>query len=114
VKVFTIAADPESLGGTLWNREESSRLTLDGFDKLKGNNYGKWMWGQESRISALKQYMSYTMTVKLKNQYSVQDYSAPRVNLNFLVEVGRHEAIETLLNSVATAAGLPAVQAFAK
>jgi hypothetical protein len=114
VKVFTIASDPESLGGTLWNREEASRLTLDGFDKLKGNNYGKAMWGQESRISALKQYMTYTVTIKAPNQYTVQNYSAPRVNLNFVVEVGRHENIETLLNSLAQAAGFPLVQAFAK
>jgi hypothetical protein len=114
VKVFTIAADPESLGGCLWNREDASRLTLDGFNRLKGNNYGKTIWGQESRADGLKQYMTYTMVVKLPNQYSVQDYSAPRVNLNFLVEVGRQEAVENLLNSVAQAAGLPLVQAFAK
>ena len=114
VKVFSVASDAESLGGMLWNREEASRLTLDGFDKLKGNNYGKWMWGQESRVSGLKQYMTYTFVIKLANQYTVQDYSAPRVNLNFVVEVGRHENIETLLNSLAQAAGLPLVQAFAK
>lgn len=114
VKVFSIASDAESLGGNLWNREEASRLTLDGFDKLKGNNYGKWMWGQESRISGLKQYMTYTFVIKLQNQYTVQDYSAPRVNLNFVIEVGRHENIETLLNSLAQAAGLPLIQAFAK
>lgn len=114
VKVFSIASDAESLGGTLWNREEASRLTLDGFDKLKGNNYGKYVWGQESRIKGLKQYMTYTFVIKLQNQYTVQDYSAPRVNLNFVTEVGRHENIETLLNSLAQAAGLPLVQAFAK
>lgn len=114
VRVLSIASDPESLGGYLWNREDASRLTLDGFDKLHGNNYGKWMWGQETRVSGLKQYVVYTVVTKLPSQYTVQNHSAALVNNNFIVEVGRNEGIETLLNSLATAAGIPAQQAFAK
>lgn len=114
VKVFSIASDPESLGGYLWNREDAARLTLDGMDKLKGNNYGKWMWGQETRVSGLKQYVTYTIVTKLPNQYTVQNHSAARVNNNFIVEVGRHEAVEQILTALATASGVPAVQAFAK
>lgn len=114
VKVLSIASDPESLGGYLWNREDAARLTLDGFDKLTGNNYGKWMWGQESRLSGLKQYVSYTVVTRLPNQYTAQNHTAVLVNNNFIVEVGRNEGIETLLNALVTAAGVPAQQAFAK
>lgn len=114
VKVLSIAADPESLGGYLWNREDAARLTLDGFDKLKGNNYGKWLWGQETRVSGLKQYIVYTVVTKLPSQYTVQDHSAALVNNNFIVEVGRQEAIESLLNALISATDIPVVQALAK
>ncbi len=114
VKVLSIASDPESLGGYLWNRENAAITTLSGFDKLTGNNYGKWLWGQESRVSGLKQYITYTIVTKLPNQYTVEAHSNARVNNNFIVEVGRHQAVEQLLGNLAQAAGLHLVQAFAK
>ena len=114
VKVFSRASDAEALGGSLWNREGASMLTLGGIGKHYGNNYAKWLWGQESRVGGLKQYITYTLVTRGKNLYSVQDHSDAKINHNIIVEVGRNEAVETLLNSLGTAAGLPAVQAFAK
>lgn len=115
VKVLSIAADPEALGGYLYNREDQARYNSDGgFDRLIKNNYGKWLWGQESRVSGLAQYIQYTLTIRPKQYYKLLPHSAIKTNLNFIVEVGRQEALETLLNSISVASGHPAVQALAK
>jgi len=114
VKVLSIAADPEALGGYLYNREDQARYNLDGVERFVGNNYGKWLWGQESRLRGLAQYIQYTITIRPQFYYKLLPHSSIKTNLNIIVEVGRQTAVETLLAQLASAAGLPVVQAFAK
>lgn len=114
VKVLSIAADPEALGGYLYSREDQARYNLDGVERFEGNNYGKWLWGQESRLRGLAQYVQYTITIRPQFYYKLLPHSSIKTNLNILVEVGRHNAVENLLNQLASAAQVPAVQAFAK
>jgi len=114
VKVLSIAADPEALGGYLYNREDQARYNLTGVERFEGNNYAKWLWGQESRVRGLAQYIQYTITIRPQFYYKLLPHSSIKTNLNIIVEVGRHNAVETILNNLAAAAQLPAVQAFAK
>lgn len=114
VKVLSVAADPEALGGYLYNREDQARYNLDGVERLEGNNYGKWLWGQESKLRGLAQYVQYTITIRPDAYYKLLPHSAIKTNLNILVEVGRHAQVEALVNAIGVAAGRPAIQAFAK
>lgn len=114
VKVLSIAADPEALGGYLYSREDQARYNLDGVERFEGNNYAKWLWGQESRVRGLAQYIQYTITIRPQFYYKLLPHSSIKTNLNIIVEVGRQAGVETLINQLASAAQIPAVQAFAK
>jgi len=112
--VLSIASEPEALGGHLWEREDASRFYFDGLPRFEGNNYGKWLWGQETRLKPLAQYVDYQLTVFPKKYYQYTPHSSEMITYHVIVELGRHQEVETLLNKLATAAGLPAQQAFAK
>jgi hypothetical protein len=114
VKVLNIASDPEALGGHLRDFEDRARMYFDGEARLEGNNYGKWILGQETRLKGLAQYVDYALTVDVKKHYQYLPHASEKITYHVLVELGRHEAIEDVLNKLATAAGLEPVQAFAK
>jgi hypothetical protein len=114
VKVLSIASDPEALGGHLWDYEDRARVYFDGEVRLEGNNYGKWIFGQETRLKGLAQYVDYVLTVDVKKHYQYLPHASERIAYHVYCEVGRHEAVESLLNKLATEAGIPAVQAYAK
>lgn len=114
VKVHTIASDPEALGGYLRVFEDMSREYFDGEQRLAGNNYGKWILGQETRLKATAQYVDYALTVDVKKSFQSLATASEKITYHFWVEVGRQTAVENLLNKLATASGLPAAQAYAK
>jgi len=114
VKVLSIASDPEALGGYLRDYEDRARVYFDGEVRLEGNNYGKWIFGQETRLKGLAQYVDYVLTVDVKKHYQYTPHASERIAYHVYCEVGRHEAVESLLNKLATEAGIPAVQAYAK
>lgn len=112
--VMSIASEPEALGGHLWEREDAARVYFDGMPRFAGNNYGKFLWGQESKLKGLSQYVDYQLTINPKKYYQLTPHSSEMITYHVICELGRHESVETLLNSLATAAQIPAVQAFAK
>jgi hypothetical protein len=112
--VLSIASEPEALGGHLWEREDASRFYFDGLPRFKGNNYGKFLWGQETRLKGLSQYVDYQLTVQPKKYYQLTPHSSEMITYHIIVPLGNHENVEGLLNNLATSAGIPAVQAFAK
>lgn len=112
--VLSIASEPEALGGHLWEREDASRFYFDGLPRFAGNNYGKFLWGQETKLKGLSQYVDYQLTVFPKKYYQLTPHSSEMITYHIICEVGRHESIETLLSALGVAAGLPAIQAFAK
>lgn len=113
VKVLSIASDPEALGGHLRDYEDRARVYFDGEPRLEGNNYGKWILGQETRLKGLAQYIDYAVTVDVKKHYQYLPHASEKIVYHFLVELGYHSNIEALLNKLAAAAGLPAQQAYA-
>lgn len=114
VKVLSIASDPEALGGHLRDYEDRARVYFDGEVRLEGNNYGKWILGQETKLKGLAQYVDYVLTVDVKKHYQYLPHASEKLAYHVYCEVGRHEAVENLLNALAGAAGLTPVQAYAK
>lgn len=113
VKMLSIAEEPEALGGMLRDQEERSRIYFDGTHRLEGNNYGKWAMGQETRLKGLAQYVDYALTVDVKAPVMNLGTSNEKITYIVRVEVGRHQAVEEILNKLASAAGLPSQQAYA-
>jgi len=114
VTVLSIASEPEALGGHLWEREDASRFYFDGLPRFAGNNYGKFLWGQETKLKGLSQYVDYQLTVQPKKYYQLTPHASEMICYHVIVPVGFHENVESLLSALGVAAGLPAVQAFAK
>lgn len=114
VKVLSIASDPEALGGHLRDYEDRARMYFDGEARLEGNNYGKWILGQETRLKGLAQYVDYVLIVDVKKSFQYSISASEKIAYHFYVEVGRHENLENLLNALAGAAGLDPVRAYAK
>lgn len=114
VKILSIASEPEALGGHLWEREDQSNFYFSGMPRLEGNNYGKFLWGMETRLKGLQNYVQYSLTVFPKKYYQYTPHSSEKICYNVIVELGRHEAVENLLNALASSAGLPSVRAYSK
>lgn len=114
LKILSIASEPEALGAHQWENEDMSRQYFDGLPRFEGNNYGKWLWGQETKLAGTAQVVDYQITVDRKKYFQVLPHASERITYHIITEVGRHESVETLLNSLAAAAGLNTVQAFAK
>jgi len=112
VKMLSAAEAPEALGGFLRDQEERSRIYFDGTHRLDDNLYGRWAMGQETRLKGLAQYVDYALTVDVKTPTQNLGEANERITYHVSVEVGRHQAVEVLLNKLAAAAGLPAVQAY--
>lgn len=113
VKMLSIAEEPEAYGGMLRDQEERSRIYFDGTRRLEGNNYGKWAMGQETRLKGLAQYVDYALTVNIKTPVMNLGASNEKITYIVRVEVGYHQEVEKLFNSLASAAGLPSQVAYA-
>jgi hypothetical protein len=113
VKMLSMAEEPEAYGGMLRDQEERSRIYFDGTHRLEGNNYGKFVMGQETRLKGLVQYVDYALTVNVKTPIMNLGTGNEKITYIIRVEVGYHQAVENLLNSLATAAGLSAQVAYA-
>ena len=112
VKMLSIAADPEALGAHFYDLEERTRVYFENRQRLAGNNYGKAILGQESHLKPLSQYVDYVVRVRT-NRFA-QSFSGEVVenfDYHILAEIGKHAAIQTQVNLLAVAAGLPTVSA---
>jgi hypothetical protein len=115
VKLLNRYNAPKNYGGNLRNFEDMSRMYFDNNHRHVGNNYGKYVFGEETVLDGTKQYVDYAFTIHRRNY--TQGWSGKLDEgrtYHFIAEVGRHQALEDLLNSVAQAAGLPLVQAYAE
>lgn len=99
------------LGGNLQDFEDADRIYFR--DEMVGDNLKRFLRGTESSVQdQLKQYVDYAITVSHSNHS--QGFGG-RINeditYHIFVEVGRHQAVENLLNAIASAAGVGAVVA---
>lgn len=101
------------LGGNLRMFEDKSRTYFR--DVPHYNDFlSRILTGQLSNIEDnLMQYVDYSLTVShFKNSGSLAGRINEDITYHILVEVGRHNDIENLLNNIAANAGLSGVQAF--
>lgn len=100
------------LAGNLRDLENESRYYFQGFHYKE--YLGRLLTGEVSNMEdQLKQYVQYTLQVRSdKHAQGFGGRVSQDINYHIWVEVGRHNAVESLLNDIATNAGVTAVRAF--
>ena len=102
------------LAGNLRAFENEGRAYFRGLTYRK-DYLGRLLRGETSNMEdESKQYVQYTLKVSHFNH--TQGFAGrinEDINYDIFVEVGRHDEVEALLNSIASAAGVPTVKAFA-
>lgn len=115
VTVLNIASDPENWGGSLREFEDITRRFEEGVSRHEGNNYAKWILGEETMLDADVPYVDYILTLRLVSYaQSFSGEKAETYQLHFYVEPGKHTEVESLMNMLAGRAGVTPVQAYGK
>lgn len=113
VKLISRAQEPENYGFNFWDWENRSNQHFLGRQRFEDNNYGNWVLGQESHLKPGAQYVDYILSVRtVRFAQSFTGELVENFNYHIIAEVGRHQDVEDILNALATAAGIPTVQAF--
>lgn len=104
------------LGGSFYDDEDRSRMFFTGESRYRGSDLGRIsrvLKGQETHLISSAQYVDYAITVRRRNKtQSFGGELVEPVTFHILAEVGRHQDVEALVNSLAGAAGLDGVKAF--
>ena len=100
------------LAGNLRDLENEGRSYFRGYDYKE--YLGRLLTGEISNMEdQMKQYVMYTLQIRSgKHAQGFGGRVSQDINYHVWVEVGRNGAVETLLNDIATHAGVPAVRAF--
>lgn len=112
VKILSHATEPGGLGFQLRDMEARTKVYFTQ-EAAHCNNYASYVLGEESLLKDFKQYITYT--VRVKRSHPSQSFSGDvTVNYDYIfaVELGRQADIQTLVNHIATGAGLPTVSAY--
>lgn len=113
VKLISVGSRPESLGLDFYDFEDRTRVYFTGEQSDPSNLYRQRVLGMESMIKPLAQYVNYV--IEIRPERFAQSFSSMKkepIRYNIIAEVGKHKQLETLVNALATAAGLPTVQAY--
>jgi len=113
VKLLSIATEPEAVGGQFYDLEERTRVYFENRQRLAGNNYGKLVLGQESHLKPTVQYVDYS--IRIRTNRFAQSFSGEvveNIDYHILADACKYQGVEALINQLATAAGLPTVQAY--
>lgn len=102
------------LAGNLRDLENEARAYFRGGTAYRKDYLGRLIMGETSNMEdQIKQYVQYTLVVR--HSGFTQSFGGrinETINYDFFVEVGQHNAVETLLNNLAGAAGVSGVMAF--
>lgn len=113
VKLLSIATEPEAAGGQFYDLEDRTRVYFENRQRLAGNNYGKLVLGQESLLKPTVQYVDYS--VRIRTNRFAQSFSGEvveNIDYHILVDACKYQGVEAIVNALATAAGLPTVEAY--
>lgn len=113
VKLISIGSRPESLGMDYYDFEDRTRVYMTGEQPRLNNLYRQRVLGLESMLKPMAQYVNYT--IEIRPERFAQSFSSMKkepIRYCIIAEVGKHKQLEALVNSLATAAGLPTVQAY--
>lgn len=113
VKLISVGSRPESLGMDYYDFEERTRVYMTGEQSQPENLYRQRVLGMESMLKPMAQYVNYV--IEIRPERFAQSFSSMKkepIRYSIIAEVGKHKQLETLVNALATAAGLPTVQAY--
>ena len=113
VKMLSVASRPDSLGMDLRDLENRARIHYTMSPVHEDNNIARYLLGEESLLKPTAQYVTYNIwirTSKIAGMFSKEEVT----NQKYIIaaEVGRHLGVEDVVNALATAAGVPVVEAF--
>lgn len=113
VTLLSIATEPQNVGGMLRKYEDEGRAYFNGMNRHKGNNYGKLVMGEETRLEGTKQYLDYVVSIeKRRFSQSFQNQVDEAISYHIYVEPGKHYDLESVLNGLAIASGVDTVKAY--
>ena len=113
VKVLSFRQDRDHLGANLRYKEIMSQAYFDGTTRHWNNQFAHSVLGEESVLDNRTQYVSYSVTVQDRGySQGVGSTMDTAITYHMHAPVGRHQALETLVNSLAVASNNPTVQAF--
>lgn len=113
VKLISRAQEPEGYGFEFFDWEQRSAQHFGGTMRRENDNYGNWVLGTESHLKPLAQYVDYILSVRtVRMSQSFTGEVVENFNYHILCELGKHFDTETVLNALATRAGIPTVEAY--
>lgn len=113
VKMLSVASRPDSLGMDLRDMEHRAFVHYNGYATHNDSNFARFVLGEESLLKPTAQYVTYIIWVrtnKIAGMFSKEEVT----NQKYIIaaEVGKHLGVEDVVNALATATGLDAVEAF--
>ena len=117
VKILSIGEEPENWGGDLREHEDISKRYFEGqgMSRHEGNNYGKFVLGEETNLDGTSPYVDYILTVQISSlAQSFSELKNETFYYHLYVQPGKHQDVEDVLNALASQAGVAPVQAYGK
>lgn len=113
VEYLNYASKRTHMGYSLINFEKQSRTHFSGDVNNNRSNIEKFIRGVQTNLNYEAQYIDYAILIK-RDQFaqSMGQKHESHTTYHIQVEVGRHDKIENLLNSLAAQAGIKGVKAF--
>lgn len=110
VKNISRAAEKANLGGDLMDFEHRGRIYFTGENQHHDNYFARSIYGRESNLEELTGYVVYALEVeRTKFSGGFNGRQSENITYHITAPVGSQAAVETLLNSLATAAGVETV-----
>lgn len=110
---ISYGARPSGLGMDYLEQEQETRVYYTLTKKFENNFFANALHGTESLLKPLAQYVMYTVHIRRATlSQSFSQELVEHVRYNILAEVGKHKNIETILNKLASAAGLPTIETY--
>lgn len=108
VKLLSRAQDRDNLGYHFLGWEDASKAYFDGTVRHKKNLYARTMLGEESVLDFDKQYATFEIEV-YDNKYSQGVGRTSDMGTSYIIvaEVGRHSAVQDLVQGLAAKVGIP-------
>jgi hypothetical protein len=113
IKLISRAQERSNLGGNLQDWETRGDYYFTRENAHKDNLYARHIYGRESDLDELVQYVDYIIEVsRTKFAQGFNDTQSETIIYHILAPVGKNDAVESIVNVLAVAAGLDAVEAY--
>lgn len=114
IKLISRAQVPSNLGADLMDWEvRGNAYFTNGNDPKHDDLFARSVYGRESNLDELTQYVTYAVKIgRTKFSQSFNGTQSENFTYHIVAPRGKHQDVETLLNNLATKAGIPTVEAY--